>query len=146
MRIRFVRPVDDRATDQGMPARQWPMKQKRDGPQTLVLQTRRICPGEHFPCAAVMIAARGTDGLQTRRWRERDSNLYGAFPVKWCFWFVVGSLFGAGKPFFIPSPAIGSRSARKGARDRNGSKALAACRLAALVFRSALTPEHAERR
>ena len=75
MRIRFVRPVDDRATDQGMPARQWPMKQKRDGPQTLVLQTRRICPGEHFPCAAVMIAARGTDGLQTRRWREMDSNL-----------------------------------------------------------------------
>ena len=51
-----------------------------------------------------------------------------------------------GKPFFIPSPAIGSRSARKGARDRNGSKALAACRLAALVFGSALTPEHAEGR
>ena len=24
----------------------------------------------------------GTDGLQTRRWREMDSNLYGAFPVK----------------------------------------------------------------
>ena len=35
------------------------MRQKRDGPQTLVLQTRRICPGEHFPCAAVMIAAGG---------------------------------------------------------------------------------------
>src|SRR5215469_14974827 len=69
MRIRFVRPADDRATDQGMPARQWPMKRKRDGPQTLLLQTRRICPGGHFPCAAVMIAARGTDGLQTRRWR-----------------------------------------------------------------------------
>ena len=48
----------------------------------------------------------GTDSLQTRRRREMDSNLYGAFPVKWCFWFVVGSLFGAGKPFFIPSPAI----------------------------------------
>ena len=28
---------------------------------------------------------------------------------------------------------LGSRSARKGARDRNGSKALAACRLAALA-------------
>jgi hypothetical protein len=25
---------------------------------------------------------RGTDGLQTRRWREPDSNLYGAFSVK----------------------------------------------------------------
>jgi hypothetical protein len=30
--LAIVRPVDDRATDQGMPARQWPMKQKRDGP------------------------------------------------------------------------------------------------------------------
>ena len=39
----------------------------------------------------------------------------------------------------------GSRSARKGSRDRNASQGLAACRLAVLVFRSALTPEHAER-
>src|SRR5262244_3972608 len=31
----------------------------------------------------------------------------------------------------------GSRSARKGSRDRNASQGLAACRLAALVFRSA---------
>ena len=44
---------------------------------------------------------RGTDGSQTRRWREGDSNLYGAFPVKWLFWFVAGFLFGAGKPFFV---------------------------------------------
>jgi hypothetical protein len=29
-----------------------------------------------------------------------------AFPVKSCFWFVAGSLFGAGKPFLVPSPAI----------------------------------------
>ena len=28
---------------------------------------------------------RGTDGLSTHCWREMDSNLYGAFPVKWCF-------------------------------------------------------------
>ena len=34
----------------------------------------RICRGEHFPCAAVMVASRGTDGLQTRRRREPDSN------------------------------------------------------------------------
>jgi len=59
----------------------------------------------------------------TLRWREPDSNLYGAFPVKSCFWFVVGSLFGAGKPFFVPSLRSGSRRARKGSRDRNGSKA-----------------------
>jgi hypothetical protein len=39
----------------------------------------------------------------------------------------------------------GSRSARKGSRDRNASKAWRLGRLATLVFRSALTPEHAER-
>jgi hypothetical protein len=42
----------------------------------------------------------------TRRWRKADSNLYGAFPVKWLFLVYTSSLFGAGKPFFIPSPAI----------------------------------------
>jgi hypothetical protein len=35
-----------------------------------------------------------------------DSNLYGAFRVKWWFLVFAGSLFGAGKPFFVPSPAI----------------------------------------
>jgi hypothetical protein len=40
----------------------------------------------------------------------------------------------------------GSRSARKGSRDRNGSQAWRLGRLASLVFRSALTPEHAEGR
>ena len=33
-------------------------------------------------------------------------DLYGAFPVKWSFLVFAGSLFGAGKPFFVPSPAI----------------------------------------
>jgi hypothetical protein len=45
-------------------------------------------------------------GQRTHRRREGDSNLYGAFPVKQLFWFVAGSLFGAGKPFFVPLPAI----------------------------------------
>src|SRR6202022_2775500 len=40
----------------------------------------------------------------------------------------------------------GSRSARKGSRDRNSSKAWRLAALASLVFRSALTPEHAEGR
>src|SRR6202011_2531801 len=40
----------------------------------------------------------------------------------------------------------GSRSARKGSRDRNASKAWRLAALASLVFRSALTPEHAEGR
>jgi hypothetical protein len=33
-----------------------------------------------------------------------DSNLYGAFLSSCRFWFFAGSLFGAGKPFFVPSP------------------------------------------
>src|SRR5271155_498375 len=40
----------------------------------------------------------------------------------------------------------GSRSARKGSRDRNASTAWRLAALASLVFRSALTPEHAEGR
>src|SRR6516162_9248912 len=70
-----------------------------------------------------MVVLRGTESLLTRRWREPDSNLYGAFPVKPYFWFVAGSLFGAGKPFFVPSPAMVRGARRKGSRDRNGSKA-----------------------
>jgi hypothetical protein len=89
----------------------------------------------------------GTDGLLTQRWRELDSNLYGAFPVKWSFLvfcrFFVRSGKGRSSSRRLRS---GSRSARKGSRDRNGSKAWRLCRLASLVFRSALTPEHAERR
>ena len=61
-------------------------------------------------------APRGTESLQTLCGSEWDSNLYGAFPVKSCFWFVVGSLFGAGKPFFVPSLRSGSRSAQKGVK------------------------------
>jgi hypothetical protein len=53
-----------------------------------------------------MSERRNTEVRLTYRWREMDSNLYGAFPVKSCFWFVGGSLFGAGKPFFVPSPAM----------------------------------------
>jgi len=45
--------------------------------------------------------------LLTLCWRGVDSNLYGAFPVKWCFsvycQFFVRRLKG---PFFIPSPTI----------------------------------------
>jgi hypothetical protein len=52
------------------------------------------------------IAPRGKGSHETLRWREMDSNLYGAFPVKWSFLVFAGSLFGAGKPFFVPSPAV----------------------------------------
>ena len=53
-----------------------------------------------------IVCASSASSFMTLRWREPDSNLYGAFPVKPCFWFVVGSLFGAGKPFLVRSPAI----------------------------------------
>jgi hypothetical protein len=40
-------------------------------------------------------------------WREQDSNLYGAFPVKRLFWVVL-TVFCSERerPFFVPSPAI----------------------------------------
>ena len=43
----------------------------------------------------------------TPRWREMDSNLYGAFPVKRLFWVVL-TVFCSERerPFFVPSPAI----------------------------------------
>src|SRR6266576_2519878 len=43
----------------------------------------------------------------TRCWRELDSNLYGAFPVKRLFWVVL-TVFCSERerPFFVPSPAI----------------------------------------
>ena len=62
-----------------------------------------------FPANLISIAgAAGRMGeiRPTRCWREPDSNLYGAFPVKWSFGLLAGSLFGAGKSFFVPSPAI----------------------------------------
>src|SRR6202030_3596594 len=45
----------------------------------------------------------------TPRWREMDSNLYGAFPVKRLFWVVL-TVFCSERerPFFVPSPAIRS--------------------------------------
>src|SRR5580692_7978550 len=61
---------------------------------------------------------------QTLPWREPDSNLYGAFPVKWsflvCCRFFVRSWKSRSSSRRLRS---GSRSARKGSRDRNGSTA-----------------------
>jgi hypothetical protein len=61
----------------------------------------------------------------TLRWREMDSNLYGAFPVKWCFSVYCQFFVRSGKwPFFIPSPTIRfAERAQMGSRDRNASKA-----------------------
>src|SRR5215469_4626723 len=69
-------------------------------------------PSQPAICSA-MGHGRAADGsFLTQRWRELDSNLYGAFSVKSCFWFVGGSLFEAGKPFFVPSPNDQVRGAR----------------------------------
>src|SRR5205814_5475407 len=66
----------------------------------------------------------GTESSQTRPWREVDSNLYGAFPVKWLFLVLLPVLCsereGRSSSRRLRS---GSRSARKGSRDRNASTA-----------------------
>jgi hypothetical protein len=54
--------------------------------------------------------------LLTHRWREMDSNLYGAFPVKSYFGLLPVLCSGAEGPFFIPSPTIRFRSARNGVK------------------------------
>jgi len=68
----------------------------------------------------------------------------GLFLSSSSFWFFVGSLFGAGKPFFVPSLRSGSRSAQKGQGTETVAK-LGGLPPSEHVFRSALTPEHAER-
>jgi len=64
---------------------------------------RRDREGDPHPRAG---AASMRSSFLTPRWREADSNLYGAFPVKWSFLVCCSSLFGAGRPFFVPSPTI----------------------------------------
>ena len=77
-----------------------------------------------------------------RRLASRDrrfADLYGAFPVKWCFWFV-----GAGRPVFVPSPAISLPERAEGVKGPKRLAQLGVAASAALVFRSVLTPEHAK--
>jgi hypothetical protein len=59
----------------------------------------------------------------------------------------VVDVFGAGRGRSSSRrPGSDSRSARNGGKGPKRRQSLAPCRLAALVFRSALTPEHAEGR
>ena len=62
------------------------------------------------------------------------------------FGLVGGSLFVAGMPFFVPSPAIRFRERAQWGQGTETLAKLGAVCLAALVFGSALTPEHAEGR
>jgi hypothetical protein len=50
--------------------------------------------------------SRNSGSHWTLPWSKPDSNLYGVFPVKRLFSVYCSSLFGAGKPFFVPSPTI----------------------------------------
>src|SRR5262244_954419 len=77
--------------------------QGHEGPAQIVRLGHRGTPSIDVSDEIAILAARPIASL---RWRELDSNLYGAFSVKSCFWFVGGSLFEAGKPFFVPSPTI----------------------------------------
>jgi hypothetical protein len=60
--------------------------------------------------------------------------------------FRTGSLFGAGGPFFVPSPAFGIPERAEGVKGPKHSGARRRAAIAQLVFRSALTPEHAQGR
>ena len=92
--------------------------------------------------------AKGLRRDQGVRKRNSGSHLtcMGLFLSSGCFGFAVSSLFGAGRPFFVPSPAIRFAERAEGVKGPKRWHSLAACRLALLVFRSALTPEHAEGR
>ena len=74
-----------------------------------------------LPCVPVINGhqhRRGTESLQTHRWREMDSNLYGAFPCQVVFIGLLPVLSSEREgPFFIPSPTI-----RFPERARNGVK------------------------
>src|SRR5690348_7743948 len=85
-----------------------------------------------------------TDALsgRSRDMRNRKfADLYGAFPVKRLFWVVVKFFVRSGKGRFSSRRLqSGSRSARKGSRDRNASGALAACRLSEACVSQRLDP------
>src|SRR5208282_3520450 len=83
----------------------------------------RVPPGTSLltsPCTrraprnrgVLRVEAGGSLLRQTRCWRKEDSNLYGAFPVKWCFWFIASSLFGAGRAVLRPVACDQVRGAR----------------------------------
>src|SRR5947209_7541721 len=71
-------------------------------------QLRTVWP----PPTRRRLRSRVTDGLQTRRWSKPDSNLYGAFRVKWWFLVCCSSLFGAGKAVLRPVACDQVRGAR----------------------------------
>src|ERR1700681_2800291 len=59
-----------------------------------------------LPAATIWCHLLGACLIPSRWWRERIRTCMGLFLSSGGFWFFAGSLFGAGKPFFVPSPAI----------------------------------------
>src|SRR6516162_9129336 len=95
----------------------------------LACRPSRGLAGTRVPASAkpqgLLLVAGGEDArfvLRSRHWANPSSpfvsnpqpassgrwirTCMGLFLSSRIFWFVAGSLFGAGKPFFVPSPAI----------------------------------------
>ena len=78
-------------------------------------------PVPQSPDRRCLVRRSGTESSQTRRWRQPDSNLYGAFPVKWSFGLLAVLCSERESRSSSRRLRSGSRSGRKGSRDRNGS-------------------------
>ena len=63
----------------------------RNPPPIIGLRSLQACNGVRQFCTAIPASrcklAQGSQ--KTPRWRKGDSNLYGAFPVKWLFWVLL---------------------------------------------------------
>src|SRR5262249_51299645 len=94
--------------------------QGQKGPAQIVRLGHRGTPSIDVSDEIAILAARP---IASHRWREVDSNLYGAFPVKSFFGLL--SVLCSERESGSSSRRLrsGSRSARKGSRDRNGSRA-----------------------
>ena len=93
-----------------------PGKSIPDIPSTAALPDthRPIRPMSGISDRAVIMQLRrsGTESSLTLRWRETDSNLYGAFPVKSCFLFCWRFLVRSGKAVLRPVACDQVRGAR----------------------------------
>jgi hypothetical protein len=70
--------------------------------------TRRMPP----KCGAFPVQPRRSPLRQTACWSKPDSNLYGAFPVKWLFWFCYRFFVRSGKAVLRPVAYDQVRGAR----------------------------------
>src|SRR5215831_12221131 len=92
--------------------------------------------------------AAGTDGLRTLSAEGKGFELVWGFPCQVVFFGLLPVLCSEAEGAVLDPVAYDQvpRARAMGSRDRNASKAWRLAALAALVFGSALTPEHAEGR